>query len=388
MNEFAADSAILSLLGGLLLSLVLGMLLVWIWVLSQICRRRPILPDEPAIPLRQAPWGLMTVFWLVVLYIAVNGGVSRLYMSATGRNLPRAKQAEQANPLPRHKAPQALADPKAADVQEMTQADILTQLAIINCLLLVSVPLLVRFTSGATLADFGLSLVGLRRQLALGVGAALFMTPGVIAIQTVAIRLWQSRKHPVEEMVLDTFSAGIAFLAVVSTMVLAPMIEELLFRGIIQRWLSRLGDSRQSSASIGEKLQFSELANDLGGGVAGSTSCSSESKEDHKVGSSCDVHGSEARSALPIVLTSIFFASLHAPQWPAPIAIFLLSMALGAIYQRTGSLITVIAMHGTFNGFSTLLLLMEAVSRQIEPHGVAQHAEPLLGLISYLLTSL
>ena len=76
--------------------------------------------------------------------------------------------------------------------------------------------------------------------------------------------------------------------------------------------------------------------------------------------------GEEAISAgLPIVLTSLAFASLHATQWPAPLAIFLLSMALGALYHRTGSLLAVITMHATFNGFSTLLLLLEALSRQI-----------------------
>jgi membrane protease YdiL (CAAX protease family) len=386
MKVFAADSAILSLLSGLLLSMFLGMLLVWAWVLYQIWRRRPILPEEPAIPLRPAPWGGMTVFWLVVLYLVVNGGVSRLYMTAMGRIPPQAKQVDQAKPRPPDQAPQVVVDLKAGDVQEMSQADILMQLAIINSLLLVSVPLLARYTSGATLADFGVSLVGWQRQLGLGVCAALFMTPGVIAVQSVAVRLWHSRRHPIEEMVLDTFSARIAFLAVVSTIVLAPMIEELLFRGTIQRWLSRLAIQRPSSSSIGEKLHLSELENDLAGGINGSSTWSGKAKESHQVGNALDPHRLEARSSIPIVSTSLLFASMHAPQWPAPIAIFVLSLALGAIYQRTGSLIAVIAMHGTFNGFSTLVLLLEALSRQIEPHHAVQQVGPAVGCFFYLFT--
>ena len=77
---------------------------------------------------------------------------------------------------------------------------------------------------------------------------------------------------------------------------------------------------------------------------------------------------------------------MHAAQWPAPIAIFVLSVALGTLYQRTGSLLAAIAMHGTFNGFSTLLLLLQALSRQIEPNHAAQQAAPVVGFFSYLIT--
>src|SRR5262249_2633650 len=58
-----------------------------------------------------------------------------------------------------------------------------------------------------------------------------------------------------------------------------------------------------------------------------------------------------------IAVTSAIFAAMHGPQWPAPIALFVLSFVIGYVYQRTGSLIAAICMHATFNGFSTLLLL-------------------------------
>jgi hypothetical protein len=58
----------------------------------------------------------------------------------------------------------------------------------------------------------------------------------------------------------------------------------------------------------------------------------------------------------PVLLTSALFAAVHLPQWPAPIAIFFLSVGLGVVYQRTGSLIASFVMHALFNGFSTLIL--------------------------------
>ena len=198
----------------------------------------------------------------MVLYGFVNVEVSRAYAAATGRHAPLVKQADHAKPQPVDDARPAVDKPKVGGNNEMTQTDLLLQLAAINGLLLILVPLLVRCTSGATLADFGLSLADWRRQLAIGVGAALLMTPAVIAIQIVAVQVWRSHKHPVEEMVLDSFSPGIALLAVVSTMVLAPMIEELLFRAIVQRWLTRFAGPRGSSASLAKDQAYTELAGD------------------------------------------------------------------------------------------------------------------------------
>ena len=65
---------------------------------------------------------------------------------------------------------------------------------------------------------------------------------------------------------------------------------------------------------------------------------------------------------LAIVLTSLLFASVHAPQWPAPIALFALAVVIGTVYYRTGSLIAAIFMHATFNGLSTLLLFVALLS--------------------------
>jgi hypothetical protein len=59
-----------------------------------------------------------------------------------------------------------------------------------------------------------------------------------------------------------------------------------------------------------------------------------------------------------IVLTSLLFAAVHAGQWPAPIALFLLALVIGTIYDRTGSLIAAIVVHATFNGLSMLALLL------------------------------
>jgi membrane protease YdiL (CAAX protease family) len=68
------------------------------------------------------------------------------------------------------------------------------------------------------------------------------------------------------------------------------------------------------------------------------------------------------------VITSAVFAAVHLPQWPAPLAIFFLSMGLGVVYRRTGSLIASFAMHALFNGFGTLMLFVAILAgRAVNP---------------------
>jgi membrane protease YdiL (CAAX protease family) len=395
MASLSPDLIVFSILFTLLLVWLLGMLWTWAWALGQIGRGRPLLASVCPLPLRQAPWGAMTVFSVFVLYLLVNYYVTRSYEAATGRHLPRAlKPAEKRDdPTKLEKADaenrRGEKPPKPVDAArpgqgkgwvagdpdggpaapaEQTQSELMLQLAVINSLLLVLVPAVVRLTSGASLADLGLSLNDWRRQMIVGVRAAMLVTPAVYAVQSLAVHIWQSQKHPVEQMILEKFAVGAAILAVLSTMVLAPMIEELLFRAIVQLWLNRLVSAQPSPAGI-EQVEFrSEGSRDVRPWYF------EDAVTPQVAGSSIERGGHQRAelkpprlSALPIVLTSLFFAVLHLPQWPAPIAIFPLSMALGAVYQRTGSLIAAITMHGTFNGFSTLLLLLVAYSRQLQP---------------------
>jgi membrane protease YdiL (CAAX protease family) len=391
------DSILFSALFAILLALVLGMLGVWAWALRRIWSGQPLLPSSAMNPPGEPAWGAFTVFAVIFVYFAVNIGVSRLYAAVTRSHFPgAARQATEdrkeilqaktdANAKDQATGPDkkntlqaedSKTDPAAAEVhanatREQSQTELLLQLAVINSLLLVLVPWLVRELSGASLADLGIRLEYWRQDIAIGVVAALLMTPAVYAVQSLAVRIWRSQQHPVEEMVMGRFSIGVAVLAVLSTMILAPMIEELLFRGIIQRWLTALLSGHRSITAKPDEApsglwDTSDLDQPLTAIEADQSRVVDETEPS-------DIpSGTPARAVvLSILLTSFIFAAMHLAQWPAPIAIFLLSMALGILYQSTGSLIAVIAMHGTFNGFSTLLLLLEALSRQIQPRQAA-----------------
>src|SRR5271157_1006010 len=400
MDRISPELFVFSILSTLVMAALFGMLGAWAWALGRIWKRLPIVADDRARPLKLAPWGSLTVLWLVFLYLGVNVSVTCIYAAATGRHLPRAaKLAENPGgarepgkaidePKNADKAPgpgEAAADEESKDVKARTQgpgpeappeqslAELMFQSALSNGLLLVLVPAFVWLTTGAGLADLGLYRQEWPRQMGIGVRAAILMTPPVGAIQFLAVRIWRSQTHPVEQMVLEKLAPGVAILAVLSTMVLAPLIEELLFRGILQRWLGGFVEDRPlPTTTIQENGRSASLEPESSSFFLDSNDPPTESTAIGPVSeiSLSDHHLQEQPSSrssnLPILLTSIFFAAMHLPQWPAPIAIFLLSMALGTVFQRTGSLLASITMHATFNGINTLLLLLVAIRLHIQ----------------------
>jgi membrane protease YdiL (CAAX protease family) len=229
-----------------------------------------------------------------------------------------------------------------------------------NALFLAAFPWVFRRVSGAGATELGLSLNRWPEQLRLGVVAGLIASPFVYAIQFIALTIFEVNAHPIEKMLQEGFEPGLALLALTSTVILAPLTEEVMFRGVLQGWLTRAW-----SILTAHSDRFT---------TPGSASSSARADV---VGPPivADLHESESvsRPSVPnpvcwpaVVLTSALFAALHGPQWPAPIALFAFSVIIGAIYQRSGSLLASIGIHGLFNGCSTLLLLTQQLSRSIQ----------------------
>ena len=109
-----------------------------------------------------------------------------------------------------------------------------------------------------------------------------------------------SKKHELLKMLADDPSAFVRIAAVLAAVVVAPLFEELLFRGCIQGGLRR---------ATGSPL-------------------------------------------VGIVVASTLFASIHLA-WTIP-PIFVLSLLFGVVYERTRNLWAVTIMHALFNAFSVL----------------------------------
>ncbi len=166
------------------------------------------------------------------------------------------------------------------------------------------------FTDG--LKGFGLDFKTAKCDLKRAVAALIqiwpFITVAMLTSAYLVPRLTDGRvqmpKHPLLDFADTAGTPWVIVLIFFLAVVIAPLLEELLFRGFVQTKLSENLQSRWGA----------------------------------------------------IVLTSIFFAIVHGGtlwmHWPA---LFMFSLALGYVYEKSGSLLQPLFLHSLFN-FANLVL--------------------------------
>lgn len=179
------------------------------------------------------------------------------------------------------------------------------------------------------------------RQLPVGVLAGLLggfiIIPPLVLLEQVleatyrAVHFRHETEHPLLHLLRARPGAGVTVAIVIGACLIAPLAEELLFRGylqtLIRRMLFRLGRGRVARAKIQPEADVSPAA----------------------------VRPTAWQTWLAILITSALFAWLH-PSWTRPI-IFLLSVCLGYAYERTGNLWVPVTIHAAFNTISTVIFL-------------------------------
>jgi membrane protease YdiL (CAAX protease family) len=330
MNNFGPHEILLALLSLLVVAVVSGMLMAWAWLMARLVSRQPILPEKPLVDRPEPRWGIGTILAVILVYSLLV----------------------------------TVLRPPGDDKLSWTQKMQLN--AVLELVLLILVPSVVRMTSGARLRDFGLSFERWERQAACGFVATLVAAPLVYAIQFAVMRIWTPEPHPLMKMMLQEFSLGVGVLAILTAVILAPIFEELAFRGLLQGWLV---GSLKRSAIPAPALVTDEIS-------APGESELSPAPDFWNAGRAIDDPSPVVKTPLPapaevphrgwlgVVLTAILFAAVHAEQWPAPIPLFALALVIGTVYYRTGSLIAAICMHASFNGMSTLMLFIAALAGQ------------------------
>jgi membrane protease YdiL (CAAX protease family) len=291
----------------------------------------------------------------------------------------------------------AIPQPSANDSEVFSRTEQMFLVAVVDSMLLVLIPLLARFTAGARMRDYGLCGKNLSRQLVVGTVAILITFPLVYTVQFASVRVWKPKGHPLEVMLREQFSPEVAYLAVVTAVGLAPALEELIFRAIFLTWLSKhektirsgirwlaqrafgAGPSSAPQTDLPRDSHLPELRRQTGIDALADADDPDHplSTPDPRVSSNAaPAPEFEGEFALPqasvppkltqptqlpvcaIVLTSVLFGAVHAPQWPAPIPIFVLALALGTVFAKTHALLAPIVMHAIFNGVSTAVLFV------------------------------
>jgi membrane protease YdiL (CAAX protease family) len=275
------------------------------------------------------------------------------------------------------------------------------------------VAVLLRGLSVVAPADVGLTLASFRRAALWGLGAAVVVTPLVLALNLgVACLLkaalnFDAREHPLaaagQQGLLPVEWALLAF----TVMVLAPVREELLFRGILQRlfgqsrWGPHVGMGLaflfalfSSINALSHRPELITVDPDLSPVTAALAEKSAPPIEVNSIVADCmpvlfilamvplylfvwlrsarrkasappvaypeiessDFSQQKHSSAPAVFATALLFGAVHSFAWPTPVALFVLGLALGYLTIRSGSLVASVILHSLFNGVSFLLL--------------------------------
>jgi membrane protease YdiL (CAAX protease family) len=229
----------------------------------------------------------------------------------------------------------------------------------------------------AQLLGVGPSRLGLKRaqfgrNVGLGAAGACVLTPAVLALHVVAVWLLSrglgvaEEKHAFTRLAEHGLTRAEWGLMFVAAVIAAPVLEELLFRGIFQqaasncRWGGVVGVTLAGAlAVIGryDKLEGAVRQLRSDGWATGAPAVVTALLPLLFVLCLLAVllfalRWGASRRAAAVFGTSAFFAMIHVVVWPSPIALVVLALGLGWLKEQTQSLVGPVVVHALFNGVS------------------------------------
>jgi membrane protease YdiL (CAAX protease family) len=229
-----------------------------------------------------------------------------------------------------------------------------------------------RKVSGTTPRELGLTTRQPLKEIGLGLGSALVLTPVVALIWWSVITLWKHyfptgvQEHPFSQIGQLSLYPAEWVLLVMAAVVFAPVWEELTFRGILQPWLA----SRPQGGHLALGLALLIVSYTCWGKL---WAARAEGPAAVLVASLPVLpvlplwlvlvvieRRSQGRVAPALFGTAVLFAWVHAA-WPSPLPLLVLGLGLGYLAYRTGNLVASITLHAAFNGANCALLLLSRI---------------------------
>lgn len=339
-------------------------------------RHGPLLPAQQpwSVPWKGPELAIVFAAWFIILpyllHLLLNG--LGFFQQLYGPDFPQASN------------PTNNADPHVAEAAHLRGLWCQMLAAPIQLLLTV---LGFKGLSGATLLQMGIGTKRIGQNYLLGYLGWLLLTPASFAVFAIAIMFTPNpQKHPLME--LGPWAGDRErVLFIVQAALMAPIVEELLFRGLLLPWSVTPPDkdTTDHDALIPPEqrplvsIALALLAALMFGGLVAEAS------------SAGPFHLSlQAFAPVSFVLlltppcmlvslsprvqrwsgiqsphavrgwfaTSLLFAAIHSSVWPSPVPLFVLALGLGWLAIRTRSIIPSIVTHMLFNGVAVVYQLM------------------------------
>jgi membrane protease YdiL (CAAX protease family) len=341
------------------LAIFAGSLGIWFVVMRRLRRGQPILAFEPRRPV---PWQGVDLAFILLSFVIVPAlvlfaflGPSRAAHMAAKPGAPELTQKAPAENTP------AEEKRAAADVSsEVFEADA------VGKLLFSSIAIgWVVFRVRANSKDLGFDFSHIGSDLVLGVGTFLATILPVTLIQAfledTKIRPYD---HPLITALKQHPNLWMFAVVGVSAVIVAPLVEELLFRVLIQGCLEMvetkrrilLNAARSMAAAVSRRAAADSTM------PADANDAAHLSREDNP-DAAAELAAATGPSAWPIIVSSAVFALIHWGQGLAPIPLFPFALILGYVYQRTHRIWPSLIAHLLLNATSLVTLWQMTVNQ-------------------------
>lgn len=161
-------------------------------------------------------------------------------------------------------------------------------------------------------------------------------------------------QHPLIEQLGDSYDSQMIVVGIGLAVVVAPIYEEFVFRLLFQGWLEKLEDRIVRTQSPAIDSDLIEIV------IPESQSISTEENKPLR-----GMFPNLPYGWAPILISGTLFGLAHLGHGVAPVAIALLGIILGYLYQRTHRILPCIAAHMVFNLFSMTLLVLELSAKPV-----------------------
>ena len=182
-------------------------------------------------------------------------------------------------------------------------------------------------------------------------GVAFIMTIPSLLFLSWILSMLVAYEHQTFEVLREQMTLASVLVTWTTAVVLAPMTEEIFFRGFLQNWLQRLGNGMSPAAAAASMI----------GGFSEQWAKRNESSPAPRYYEPKLVLADSSARWLPILITSLAFAVVHLGQGLAPVTLFLFSLVLGYLYRQTGSILVCIVLHMMLNGYSMFWVTLEMI---------------------------
>lgn len=282
----------------------------------------------PYEPRQEVPWGLVDLALVLILLVTSTVAAAALMLgvvSAAAHDL--------------------VLDERAVWVQSAQW------LAVVAAVILV---LGLRY--GVAAQELGFVASRWRYDVRLGVRAFLALAPPTYLLQALLSQFVES-KHPLMELLRRQPQPSLIAATCVTAVLVAPLTEEFLFRGLLQGWLERYAAAGGRGRALVWGGRPQTAVADQAKAVPG------VQPEEHTPWDAALLRSAAAEPAAPaywpMAASASIFALLHISHGPDWIPLFFFGLGLGYLYRQTHRIVPAIVVHFLLNGCSMLLLLQE-----------------------------